>query len=102
MSEKSNEFFEALRERVNSNPGIDLNGASAPLKGGFALGMGATIEALREMMVGEPIRTVIIHHRGPWGEPYTSIDGYHGTDGEEVIVLALRADGEKEKPKQDT
>jgi len=92
------DFFEALRKGA-------LN--KTDLRWGFAIN--ATIEALREMLVGEPILAEIQH--GFDGiEKYTEIvieEGAmghlmiyvrHGTDGEEVYVLVVRAD----EPKQDS
>jgi len=91
------DFFEALRTRA----------LLRAIKEGHAVD--ATVKTLREMMVGEPILAEIQH--GFDGiEKYTEIvvkEGAmghlmiyvrHGTDGEEVYVLVVRAD----EPKQDS
>jgi len=71
----------------------------------FYRGVQAHIEALKEMMVGEPIRGNLRHSLIPQGSPYTYIykpgikgppvaialwDGHHGTAGEEVVAFVVR------------
>jgi len=65
-------------------------------------GMECVIEALKEMMVGEPTSCRLEHGYWHWGglegtwirlagERWFAFSGGHqGTDGEEVIVLAVR------------
>lgn len=92
----SEEFFERLNHRA-FRLGIKAAGDNAGRTVGFQMGINATIEALKERMVGEPKRMFrISHHTKPDGEEWTfvrhfssehiSLDGHHGTDGEEVVV----------------
>jgi len=106
MTEK--EFFKAWEERVDvfnspipNDPYPSLTDRERNIARRIRI---ATIEALKDMMVGEPIRAVIKHNT--WvtmkftsiyeigdnedDDPIAVFDGYHGTDGEEVAVLAVR------------
>lgn len=97
------DFFEELKERANKRTWC---------KNSFwrkrrQEGIDATIEALKEMMVGEPIRGRLNHDENPYkkGDMLTWVwtsdmfkgercsllaPGHHGTDGEEVAVLVIR------------
>jgi hypothetical protein len=109
MSEQ--DFFEELGDEAQQK--IDdlktiFGGYIAPKEEqAFLAGLEATIEALKEMMVGEPIGAEIIHskyddeHTGKhhiWTEIQVSTGGsfdlkdnkHHGTNGEEVYVLVAR------------
>jgi len=109
MSEE--EFFERLRERTihklliqeGYDPVEDADVFEPHPDGwkGDVEEVDATIEALKEMMVGEPKRMFrISHHTKPDGEEWTfvrhfssehiSLDGHHGTDGEEVVVMVFK------------
>jgi len=100
---KQGEFFERLGERawLKLRKGKDLgkyNEAIEKLAIGPANGVNATIEALKEMMVGEPMIATISHNKlimGDIGDEeylFTNLHvaGHHGTDGEEVTVMVLR------------
>lgn len=88
------DFFEALK-------------ANALSKTDEFEGVHATIEALREMMAGEPMKAEI-QHTVSEGYAYTEVAfeehdmahmwffGHHGTDGEEVAVFIVRT-GRKEQ-----
>lgn len=99
------DFFEALRERAISK----LNSWGERVAGSPGAGRNATIEALKEMMVGHPLLCEIEHGQDMitydepmpvtdlyWGDgaiPWT--EGHIGTDGEEAAVLVVRvADGQ--------
>lgn len=101
----SEEFFERLDanafKRGNNRIDQDDN-----CRLGLEAGIEATIEALKEMMVGEPIEARVSHYLSRYlpGEERTEyliqterglrnllkVEGHHGTDGEEVVVLAVR------------
>jgi len=73
-------------------------------------GIEATIEALREMMVGEPKLARMTYNMNPDGEEWTSVwcfdgeqislDGRQGTDGEQVYVIVLRSGGRLLAPEE--
>jgi len=107
MSEK---FFERLRERA-SEYGAPIF-ESAYEASAFGHGVHNALEALKEMMVGEPIEAIVEHEinqdtESSRTEEWTTIDshplyldryaecgfrGHHGTDGEEVTVMVFRDD----------
>ena len=94
------DFFEVLTEKTLERE-QDRVGRSVYLSAGVQRGIAATIEALNEMTVGEPQVGIVRH----WGDgrtfiSYTPIDcgyqcsttleGHHGSDGEEVVVTVFR------------
>lgn len=101
MTEK---FFERLREKANKR--LKLRWPGKLDDGAADLGIDATIEALKEMVVGEPIKARARHYLSRYlpGEERTEylveteqgwrilfkLKGFHGTDGEEVAILAVR------------
>lgn len=101
-------FFEAFRERTFA-PYRESGEFTELELAGICGVMDAIIEALKEMMVGEPMegtlkhfarhtphdygekQTHVLTNRGSY--PYnrlTACYGHHGTDGEEVYVMVLR------------
>jgi len=109
----SEEFFEVLRDRAETR----LGGSAKYKAQGFVasqmyeaavVAINATIEALKEMMVGEPIKARAHHYLSRYlpGEERTEylveteqghgalfkVAGHHGTDGKEVTVLVLEHD----------
>jgi len=99
-------FFKALREKTLVRE-QDRVGRSVYLSAGVQRGIDATIEALKEMVVGEPIpMNLSLFHRSE-AQVYTLLYdkndelharwiGKHGTDGEEVVVMVFRVDKEKD------
>jgi len=94
------DLFEALKEGGRQN--YQREHPFQPYTEGAASAIKATIEALKEMMVGRRKRARISWHTKPDGEQWTlvrcwdaeaiTLDGHHGTDGEEVYVLVVRVD----------
>ncbi len=108
------EFFEELKQAAhNKFKGEPL----PPWSDGYLFGVAATIEALREMMVGKPIEAIIEHevHQDTESsntEEWTTIESHplyldryaecgfgdhHGTDGEEVYVMVFRSRARQEE-----
>ena len=93
-------FFEELRKRTDEN--IDTFEQEYGSATKF-IAIEATIEALKEMMVGEPMKAGIEHWHdltnihapdvGIW------IWGKHGTEGEQVHVIVVRSGGRKDEPR---
>jgi len=101
--EAGEEFFERLAEKAWSQLRGTRNDLFHPaVKEFVSEGINATREALKEIMVGEPIRCRAWLCKEKWGEEWTKIylpqgvgdsiavGGHHGTDGEEVVVLVVR------------
>jgi len=97
------EFFERLKERAETR----LGGAAKYKAQGFVatqmyeaavVAIDATIEALKELMVGEPLPGLLCHDTEELSPSYTYLwlektiisEGHIGTDGEEVTVMVLR------------
>ena len=103
MGEIMKDFFGELRRAIRHK----CEG-QAPLE--IEEVIDATLEALKEMMVGRPINAIVEHEINQDGESscteeWTTIDshplyldryaecgfsGHHGTDGEEVCVIVFR------------
>jgi len=97
----SEEFFERLQRLITNRFEPQ---ASASYGDGYFVGMTAAIKALKEMMVGEPMKaevqhgtshglafTEIVVEEGEEDETgYLIFNGHHGTDGEEVTVFVVR------------
>lgn len=85
-------FFEELKQAAHDK----YTGGSRPPRSqshGYLLGVVTTIEALREMAVGEPMSRRIVHYEGKsWFVPGLSCISLIeiGTDGEEVYVIVVR------------
>ena len=113
MSEKD-ELFEALRKKSKdiafkeprkfTNELVSVHWMDA----GVHEGIDATIEALKEMMVGEPMEGKIRHTGEEGGLATWTIiqgedfemeiySGHHGTDGEKVAVCVLRKEASDER-----
>ena len=108
MSEKG-EFFEVLRKRVGEGRPI-LRKDDNSYIAGFGQGRDTTIEALKEMVVGEPIEGRLLHFaKGYRWAPATHFraegsdsslalaNELIGTDGEEVAVCVLRKEASNEE-----
>jgi len=106
------DFFEALEQRADviGEKYINTDLVDDNLIIGFGIGIDATIEALREMMVGEPKLARMTYNVNPDGEEWTSVwcfdgeqislDGRQGTDGEQVYVIVFRSGGRLLAPEE--
>jgi len=106
----SEEFFEALARRAHPKLKAlsDEWGLRFIERERLAKAGDATIEALKEMMVGEPIKARVHHYLSRYlpGQERTEylietehgwhslfkLEGYHGTDDEEVTVMVFGHD----------
>jgi len=104
------DFFEALSKRAHNKVDVDEKRYGSPPFEFAVTGYGgikATIEALKEMMVGEPQIGIVQH----WGDRRTfinytprdfayqcctTLEGHQGTNGEEVMVMVFRIPKESE------
>lgn len=99
VEKRAGEIIDEIEERYGNPPYDPATDAIS--------GIEAMTKALREMIVGEPVIGDIEHRFDyTWVKSKERdlfrgrIDGLHGTQGEEVAVLVLRYDKQKEQKEE--
>jgi len=91
----SEEFFGVLKKRAREN--YERDHPFQHYTTGAESAIDATIEALKGMMVGEPIKVRLVHYGGKTFATFCALPSALtnkeiGTDGEEVTVMVFKHD----------